>query len=257
MRVQVTDLSLPTVEEQDRVRFVVTSLSTGKPVAGAGSGRRRRARRAGRPCFSGNDRQRRPVRLGGAGARSADVTADPPHRRRQGRRHAGARADPRAGRLRRQNWLVSRREPGCNGRQHDLGGRAEPDAELCHVFTERPIYRPEEPVHIKGYRPRTTRRRRCSIEQGRRRIVVITGPTTRNGGMPVDARRRRQLLPPVRREDRGDRRLSGARRDRPSDGDDSAARCSFKKEAYRLPTFEVLLNGPTKTSAGRAVPGRA
>ena len=22
---------------------------------------------------------------------------------------------------------------------------------LCHVFTERPIYRPEEPVHVKGY----------------------------------------------------------------------------------------------------------
>jgi len=35
IRVQVTDLALSTVDESDRVRFVVTSLQTGKPVAGA------------------------------------------------------------------------------------------------------------------------------------------------------------------------------------------------------------------------------
>ena len=35
MRLQVTDLSLSTVEEPTRVRFAVTSLSTGLPVAGA------------------------------------------------------------------------------------------------------------------------------------------------------------------------------------------------------------------------------
>src|SRR5262249_31194968 len=35
MRVQVSDLSLSTLEEPDAVRFCVTSLSTGQPVAGA------------------------------------------------------------------------------------------------------------------------------------------------------------------------------------------------------------------------------
>jgi len=29
--------------------------------------------------------------------------------------------------------------------------RATPPQTLCHIFTERPIYRPEEPVQIKGY----------------------------------------------------------------------------------------------------------
>ena len=35
MRVQVTDLVLTTVEDADRVRFVVTSLATARPVEGA------------------------------------------------------------------------------------------------------------------------------------------------------------------------------------------------------------------------------
>jgi len=35
MRVQVTDLSLTTLEEPDAVRFAVTSLATSRPVAGA------------------------------------------------------------------------------------------------------------------------------------------------------------------------------------------------------------------------------
>ena len=35
VRIQVTDLSLSTVEEDSAVNFVVTSLSTGAPVAGA------------------------------------------------------------------------------------------------------------------------------------------------------------------------------------------------------------------------------
>src|SRR5439155_19070349 len=35
MRVQVTDISLSTAEEADAVRFEVTSLSSGLPVAGA------------------------------------------------------------------------------------------------------------------------------------------------------------------------------------------------------------------------------
>src|SRR5512143_2867446 len=31
-----------------------------------------------------------------------------------------------------------------------LGRGPQPEV-LCHIFTERPVYRPEEEVHIKGY----------------------------------------------------------------------------------------------------------
>ena len=50
----------------------------------------------------------------------------------------------------RENWTTPEDEW--------LGWTTNPDEEraqaartLCHVFTERPIYRPEEPVHIKGF----------------------------------------------------------------------------------------------------------
>ena len=45
--------------------------------------------------------------------------------------------------------------------------RRERPRMLCHVFTERPIYRPEEPVHISGF-VRSLSRRRAVLCDARR-----------------------------------------------------------------------------------------
>ena len=71
MRVQATDLSLSTLEEPRAVRFAVTSLSTGLPVAGAtirleGTGRWPQQRLG--DVRRGDDRPRRHVPLAGAGS---------------------------------------------------------------------------------------------------------------------------------------------------------------------------------------------
>src|SRR5581483_12372097 len=54
---------------------------------------------------------------------------------------------------------------------------------LCHVFTERPIYRPEEPVHIKGY-VRSYRGGTLSYAT-RGGTLVVTGPSKQEWTIPL------------------------------------------------------------------------
>ena len=50
----------------------------------------------------------------------------------------------------REIWTKPERN-GSPGRARPSQPRAEKPRTLCHVFSERPIYRPEEPAHIKGF----------------------------------------------------------------------------------------------------------
>ena len=61
--------------------------------------------------------------------------------------------------------------------------RIEAPRTLCHLFTERPIYRPEEPVHIKGY-VRVYRGGVLSLpKQGG--TLVVSGPGNQEWRIPV------------------------------------------------------------------------
>ena len=82
---------------------------------------------------------------------------------------------------------------------HGSPGRAKPDqprAEkprtLCHVFSERPIYRPEEPVHIKGF-VRSYRGGALEPCEGGRN-ARRHGPRQSGMAHSGEARRGRQLL---------------------------------------------------------------
>ena len=61
--------------------------------------------------------------------------------------------------------------------------RAEPPRTLCHLFTERPIYRPEETVQIKGY-VRTYQGGALSYAKGGGTLVV-SGPGGQEWRLPV------------------------------------------------------------------------
>ncbi|MCP4663614.1 MAG: alpha-2-macroglobulin, partial [bacterium] len=146
MRVQVTDLSLTTIEEPQRVIFVVTSPRSGRPVAGAevrieGSG-------SGPVLFSGttdargelvwnvpNEHSSRTVRRIVATKDGDTLVLDP-------RRPPDGYAD--------NHWSESR-ETWLQWTQNYIAHRLPQTERLAHLFTERPVYRPEEPVHIKGY----------------------------------------------------------------------------------------------------------
>ena len=242
LRIQVTDLSLTAVEEPERVRFAVTSLATARPVADA------EVRLEGLhddkfvtlergvtgadgfwswapPARTGNELRRVVVTKG------ADQLVLEPGRASPPRYAEGAwSAHPQDEED--HPWLGWAADGA-------IAGRQEPPRLLCHVFTERPIYRPEEPVLVAGMVRRWDGGSLAFA--GGSGTAVITGPDDEEYKIPV-------ALDDVggfharfdeKTEATGDYKLSFV-----PDGAEACGDTSFKKEAYRLPTFEVLLNGP-------------
>lgn len=245
MRLQVTDLSLTAVEETDRVRFAVTSLATGKPVAGATI--RLEGPSEGRNWVTIGD-----LTTGDDGLVSWTV---PGASRQSIARILVAKDDDRL-------VLDPRRPPriyaegGWRDREYydwlgwtteGLQERQIPPVDLCHLFTERPIYRPDDAVHIKGY-IRRWRDGRLAISD-RSASLVVRGPDESEWRYPVTLNEFGSFYHKfdARTEATGEYRatLEFAHE---SDEEGACHLARFKKEAYRLPRFEVQLHGPQTTN---------
>ena len=245
MRVQVTDLCLTVVEEPRQVRFLVTSLSSASPVAGA------------RVRIEGSERRRDGGSTGWRTFGDVVTSADG---------HAVWRAPGEDTRYQRtvRRIVVEHGEDilildssvpseqfadGAWTTSYDSwlqwtverhGWRTPEVRQLGHIFTERPVYRPGDPVHIGGWlRQREAGRlERLVVQQPQ---VIVNGP----GGL----------------EWRADVELSNLGgfaftfdEETPATGEYAAtiadrdghvfARATFQVEAYRLPRFEVALLGP-------------
>ena len=153
MRLQVTDLSLTTIEEGRRVVFVVTSLRTAQPVAGA-------IVKVEISSYVGGDATWKEEFRGTTGA-DGRVVWEPPGDRRG--RHTVRRIvvisgddllvlDPEEAPDRFQDGaFTSTGERWLQWTLRDLALRGPQAKNLVHLFTERPVYKPEEPAHLKGY----------------------------------------------------------------------------------------------------------
>ncbi len=235
IRLEVTDLSLTTVEEQGRVRFAVTSLATAQPVAGA------QLRIEGL-----EDKDYRVLAEGTTDAQGA-FTYVP---------HDGAQAAPQRIVVQKAtDTLVLRTAPGpeayADGNwtqprgtwlawpftKTAISARAEKPRILCHVFTERPIYRPEEAVEIRGF-VRRYLHGALSFASGKG-TVLVQGPDKQEWRYPVtlDDTSGFYWHFDAKTVATGDYTVSF----QPEHADECDS-ADFKKEAYRLPTFEVLLN---------------
>ena len=278
MRLQVTDLSLTAVDETDHVRFAVTSLATGLPVAGASL--RIEAWVGGNLTIIGSGvsgadgmidwaAPGQPVqgyaRIGRVVVSKDDdvLVLDPRYPPRE-YAEGGWREDDRPYY---QNWLAWTLQ--------NLAHRSAPPKNLCHVFTERPIYRPDDAVQIKGYVRR--------YEAGKLAIapiggtLVVEGPDGAEWRWPLELNEYGSFYhkfddktvatgiykayvefdganAAVEEENDNDDK-SASDDAEPSSARSSAPHCHFvrfKKEAYRLPKFEVQLQAPL--SAGLDAP---
>ena len=245
-RIQVTDLVVTTVEDADRVRFAVTSLSGAQPVPGAEI--RLQGLRDGAFVT---------LAQGTSGADGMWTLVAPIAKGRDGseaelRRIVVTKAD---------DTLVL--EPG-RGPQQYAGGSWSKAASawlswtvspvaprqpkpqiLCHVFTERPIYRPEEPVLIAGM-IRRYQAGALSFASGTGQVLV-TGPGEQEWRLPVtlDELGGFHVRFDAKTEATGDYAIQYV----PGGGADKGESCggiTVKKEAYRLPTFEAVLSAPAR-----------
>lgn len=244
MRVQVTDLTLTTVEEENAVKFAVNSLSTGAPVAGA------EIRIEG-----ARDNQWRTLLKASTGADGTYRWAAPGNSRdsaaitrivvQQGRdvlvldplRAPDRFADNLWGRSG-ENWL--------QWTQQELTQRSAPPQRVCHVFTERPVYRPEEKIYVKGF-VRQRQRGALSIDGGAGTLVV-EGPGGMEWRYPVELSKAGSF-DYVFEEDStptGDYRLYFE--------DEEQNRCgqvTVLKEAYDTPEFDLRLSAPEQVPLDR------
>jgi uncharacterized protein YfaS (alpha-2-macroglobulin family) len=244
VRVQVTDLSLSTIEEEEGVTFAVTSLATGAPVAGAQisiEGKRKKEWVTLMRSTSGADGTahwqpsgkasdaatiaRIVVRLG------RDVLVlDPGH---GPDRFADNHWNGAGG-----GWL--------QWTQGVLGARRAQPQTLCHVFTERPVYRPEEKIYVKGYVRKRLRGALASADGAG--TLVVEGPGGLSWRYPVklSAHGSFDHVFDEAASPTGSYSFHFEHRDQRNCG-----AVTVLKEAYRTPEFELRLNAPEQVALDR------
>jgi uncharacterized protein YfaS (alpha-2-macroglobulin family) len=243
MRVQVTDLSLTTVEEESTVRFYVTSLATGMPVAGAkievdgvvdGSFAALDSGTTGPDGgytwqVANDDNEAAPTRI--VVTKDDDTLVIDPNQPPDRYTANGWATQPDSNNA----WLAWTAAK-------DFSDRHPKPQTLCHVFTERPIYRPEDPVHVKTYIRTLTDGVLTAGGQGHDDVeLVITGPdTTTNwtAKLQPDANGDAHYL-------FNDKTTATGQYQAEIDINGNAcADANFTKDAYRLPRFLVRMDGP-------------
>jgi uncharacterized protein YfaS (alpha-2-macroglobulin family) len=243
MRLQATDLVLTTAEEPRAVRFAVSSLATGAPVPGArvrveGWWSREGAPPAWKVLAEGTTDE--------GGAFSWPAPGPTRRERRTVRRivvekekdllvlDAARPPDRYADNL----WEPSQ-ETWLQWAFEELDERGPQAETLCHIFTERPLYRPEEEVYIKGYVRRRSR--------GQLAIVPGAGSVVVRGPGDLEWRYPATLTPAGSffQKFAAEKLPTGEYAARFEDAAGvSLAEVSFRVESYRLPTFEVRLGAP-------------
>ena len=245
VRYTVTDLSLSTIEEEHSVRFVVTSLKTGAPVEGAEvrvdvevDGRLEPRIQGvtdatGQFVYEHTERVDRTIMRIVVQHGDDVLVLDP--------------SDPPP-QFRNNHWF------GSSSRWLGWLNR-DPREELArpklrgHIMSERPIYRPDETVHLIGY---VRQRRQGKIEEytgDHSQTVVIRGPGRQEWSFPVELSSLGHFYIRFDAEDLP----SGSYFAQLLDSETSVelASVQFKKEAYRIPRFEIQVSGPDKVPLDR------
>jgi hypothetical protein len=249
LRLQVTDLSLSAVEETLATRFSVTSLSTGRPIAAA------------HVVVEGSES--RPA--GTSWVELARGTTDPDgtfvwrapgssrNITRRVRRIVVQKGDDtlvldpsRPPDRYADNQWSGEQDTWLQWMVESLQGRSPSPETLTHIFTERPVYRPEEEVHIKGF----VRNRHLGhlALVGFEGWLIVEGPGALSWKYPLSVsdgsfyhRFAEKDLPTgtytAHIEDQQRRNRWGS--------------VSFQVEAYRIPRFEVQLHAPDDVALDR------
>ncbi len=246
LRAQVTDLSLTTMEEPDAVRFYVTSLRTGAPIAGASirvEGGQENAwvnLASGSTLADGSFTWRAPgLQSRGHQARVLRISVE----------KAGdvLVLDPsRSPEVFADNAWSSDSATWLQWAFEDLGYRVPRPEYLAHVFTERPVYRPEDKVYIKGYLRERHHGEFRLLALGKPALVV-DGPGGLQWRYPLTINEAGSFFHVFQEKDiptgEYNTHVEGVP---PGGGSWRSPDQPFRVEAYRVPEFEVNLHVPDR-----------
>ncbi len=251
MRVQVTDLSLSTLEELTAVRFAVTSLSTGNPVPGA------KVRLEGTRTTGGSSEwvtlMEETTNPEGSITWQAPGDSGPQVSIQIGRIVVTKGSDvlvldpasPPNG-FADNHWSASN-ETWLQWAFEPLSYRIQKPQWLTHIFTERPVYRPEETVHIRGYL-RSRYQGSLDLVSPIEGHVVVEAPGDLGFRYPVTLSPNGSFYHAFSEPKLPTGVYSASFED---GGGQRHGRVSFRMEAYRIPRFEISLHSPDRVPLDR------
>ncbi len=240
VRLTVTDLSLTTVEEENSIVFVVASLKTGAPVEGAVVRVESRTDKGvssmieGRTDKSGQYRyvharafKESPARI--VVEKDGDVLVMNP------RSPPPVFADNHwsEGSSSWLGWITS----SPTTRRHERRTYA-------YILTERPIYRPEEPVYLIGW-IRDRKDGQILPYGGKDKFEIsVSGPGGKEWVYPGDLSGNGRFTAEFKQNDLPTGQYAAAIRYKSSRS--VLASVPFSMESYRVPLFEAVISGPDK-----------
>jgi len=242
VRLQVTDLCLTSVEEEHATVFAVTSLKTMKPVAGAVVEVQAEQLEMGR--FKGKYRSLAKVTTNEQGIARVE------HRQRldyKPRRVVISKAEDHLV-LDVQNappvfadnhWFRSYR-PWLEWWNRIPQNQKDDAQEMAFVATERPVYRPEDAVHIKGFYRLNKEGQLIAGPDHKGNRIVVQGPGGKSWEFPVTLTKYGSFYHKFHDPNAPTGRYTVFFKTGQSQN--SLGYASFQKEAYRIPRFEVDLD---------------
>lgn len=252
MRLQVTDLSLTTMEEPDEVKFIVTSLSTAMPVAKAvvrlEGALYEHDKRTWVTLAEGKTDASGIFRWSAPGRDNSNAGS---YVHRSVRRIVVEKdndmlvLDPTSPpeEYYDNQWSVNRMQ-WLQWPFESLSGRGPQPEFLAHIFTERPVYRPEEEVHIKGYLRRVEKGQLYQVKTDG--WVIIQGPGDLSWKYPVKLTEMGSFYHKFSEKDLPTGVYTAHLEN--NERTESYGTVSFQMEAYRIPLFEVNIHAPDKVS---------
>jgi len=257
IRVQVTDLCLSTVEAKSHVNFLVTSFSTGKPVSdaeilieGVNSGSfvelsKGKTDNNGMFIMEHSDELQKSFKNSSVKRiivkRAEDLLV------------LDSRGSECPQSFANNHWY-SNNYSWLEWLSNDRYDFRTERVQKAFIFSERPIYRPDETVYFKGYVRSLFQGKIEKFDTSLSHTVNITSPSGARYSHPVKLTEYYSFSDSLVEKDlpTGEYQveLTCAVKDR---GEMSLAQTSFAIEAYRIPKFEVRLSGPEKTPNDRSV----
>lgn len=240
VRLMVTDLSLSTIEEENGINFVVTSLRTGEPVPGAEITVETYNREIWEKVIHGT--------TNAGGQFYYKHTKEIEHQMKRivvSYNRDILVLDPGnpPPQFMNNHWFGSSDKWFSWLNMEPVTRKDEP-VRKGFVITERPVYRPDEEVYILGY-IRIWKQGRIIKDDYRKRNVVINGPGRKSWDFPVTLSEygHFSLVFDKQNIPTGEYLVSLI----DTESGSTLAATSFKKEAYRIPRFEINLSAPEKT----------
>lgn len=248
--VQVTDLSLTAVEEGQQVVFSVTSLKTAAPLAGAevhleGSDQKN-AEGAWSSLWTGRTNAQGLVYF----SMKKGGLEGSPHRIRVRFHNDELLLDPHSPPpvFVSNHWYPSSRRWlwWLNEKQ----SQPAPELYRAHLFTERPVYRPSEPVHLKGIvRALQNGRLRKADPHKASLKLRIFGPKERRWDYNITLTKHSSFYLKFHDENPAVGSYTATLFEIVNNQERSLASRSFRLEEYRIPQFEVKVIAPDRVPA--------